>query len=60
MIIEGWEQEEAYGEQQYVVYMEGEKRGLRLGTTNANDIAKVCGDDMTNWAGHKIELYQRR
>jgi hypothetical protein len=55
--IEGWEQEESYGEQKYVLYLEGERRALRLNWTLARDIAKLCGDDMANWAGHEIELY---
>ena len=57
VIIESWEQEEAYGEQQYVIYFEGERRGCGLNGTNGGDIAKLYGDDLKDWAGHQIELY---
>jgi hypothetical protein len=57
LVIEGWEQEEAYGEQQYVLYFEDERRALRLNATNAKDIAELHGDVMEKWTGEKVELY---
>jgi hypothetical protein len=55
--IDGVSVETVYGEEAYVLYFTGEKRGLRLSATCARDIAQLLGDDMEAWSGHSIELY---
>ena len=58
--IDGYNVEKIYGEEAYVVYLVGEKRGFKLSQTCANDIAAVLGDEMASWPGGEIELYTER
>jgi hypothetical protein len=55
--IDGYDTETIYGKEEYVVYLAGEKRGLRLSQTLAHDIAEVLGDEMDKWSAGRIELY---
>jgi hypothetical protein len=55
--VDGYNIEKIYGEEKFVLYFVGEKRGLPLSATCARDIAKVLGDEMVDWSGGKIELY---
>ncbi len=55
--IEGWGIEVSYGKEEYVLSFAGEKKGLKLSQTCANDIAEVLGDDMGGWSGHAMEFY---
>ena len=41
----------------YVVYFEGEERGLPLNKTNALRLAQAFGKDRTKWIGGHVELY---
>jgi hypothetical protein len=55
--IESINEERVYGEDIFVVYFVGERRGLKLSKTCAQDIAKVCGDEMEDWPGRVVEIY---
>ena len=57
--INGWNTEIVYGDEAYVVNFAEETRALKLSATCARDIATALNiDDMENWVGRKIELYQ--
>jgi hypothetical protein len=55
--IDGYNIETIFGKEEYVLYLVGEKKGMRLTMTCANDIAEILGDDMEKWSGQSIELY---
>ena len=59
--VNGYDTETVYGEERYVLYFAGEKRGLLLSPTCANDIAAALGlDEMEEWNGHSVELYPEK
>jgi len=45
------------GEEIHVLSLRDQQRTLRLTTTNAGDIARLYGDEISNWSGHQVELY---
>lgn len=55
-------QEEQVGrdasDQQPVLYFVGKEKGLVLNKTNAGNIADHYGDEMTDWTGYDIILFQ--
>jgi hypothetical protein len=55
--IDGISTETVYGEECFVLYFRGEKRGLKLSATCARDIAGLYGDEMDHWSGRFVELY---
>ena len=60
VVVANYAEEIVYGQSAYVVYFDGVRSGLRLNTFNAQDIAKLCGDEMADWVGHTVELYSDR
>ena len=46
------------GDLKPVVYFEGKEKGLVLNVTNGKFIAELFGDEMDDWAGNKIVLYE--
>lgn len=41
----------------WVVYFEGEDKGLILNKTNTNTVAKLYGDDTDDWIGKPVTLF---
>ena len=41
-----------------VLFFQGKERGLVLNKTNANNIVIAYGDEMDDWAGKKLILYE--
>lgn len=41
----------------WVVYFDGEDKGLILNKTNTNTIAKLYGDDTDDWIGKQVTLF---
>lgn len=46
------------GDRKPVLYFQGKEKGLVLNKTNANNIALLYGDDMEEWSGRQIELFE--
>jgi hypothetical protein len=44
-------------EEKYVLYFEGEDRGLVLNKTNSTTIARLHGEDTNDWIGKQITLF---
>lgn len=46
-------------EQKYVLYFEGQEKGLVLNWTNTQMVARLTGeDDSDDWKGHSVSLYK--
>jgi len=43
-----------------VLYFRGKEKGLVLNITNANLISEIYGDEMDNWSGGEIILFEDR
>jgi hypothetical protein len=41
-----------------VLYFQGKEKGLVLNRTNADAIAKLYGDEMNNWRGQEIVMFE--
>ena len=48
----------ADADDKYVLYFRGNKKGLVLNKTNAKVIAELHGDDLDDWIGKQITLYE--
>jgi hypothetical protein len=57
MSIDGVEKETIEGDEIYVLYFRGERKGLRLNKTNGRVLVTLYGDESDDWAGQRIELY---
>jgi hypothetical protein len=59
-VIEGWSTEVAYNEEVYVLSLQGHRRRLKLTRTNADDLARLFGDEMDSWIAREVELYSEQ
>jgi hypothetical protein len=55
--IEGWSSETIFKELTYFLTFRGQAFKVKLTTTNANDLARLFGEDFDRWVDHEIELY---
>jgi hypothetical protein len=44
-------------DRKWIIYFEEVDKGLALNAVNGKTIAKMYGDEMDDWLGHKIALY---
>ena len=50
--------EEMGKEQKLVLYFQGKEKGMVLNKTNANNIAYIYGEEMDDWKGAEIVLFE--
>jgi hypothetical protein len=55
--VEPLMQKDGSTKRKFVLYFEGEDKGLPLNKTNATKLAQVLGKDTTKWIGVCVELY---
>jgi hypothetical protein len=58
--VEGWGSEIVFGETVYFLTLRDQAVRLRLNQTNANDVARLYGEDFDRWVGREIEIYSTR
>jgi hypothetical protein len=49
--------EEVGGQNKFILFFAGQKKGLVLNKTNWNTIATICGEDSDDWTGQQITLF---
>lgn len=56
--IDRLEHEVINNERKLILYFEGKEKGIVLNKTNARNIADAYGEEMDDWSGQKIILFE--
>ena len=58
VIVDHYEMRDIGDDHKPVLFFQGKERGLVLNKTNANNIVIAYGDEMDDWAGKELILYE--